>query len=290
MENAPVVKWSGSKRSQAKTIVERMPREIDTYFEPFCGGCSVLYCLLQTPDIKVKRYVCSDINASLIALWQMIKHAPHELAERYEKMWSAFNTDPFRDTALYEWSRSERYAHRKAFFADVRKRFNETHSPFDFLFIMRTTTNGMPRFNDKGDFNNSCHFSRPGINPHTLWDICIEWSKLLNEKEVEFLCQSYEVIRPGANDLLYLDPPYAATKGMYQGGIDLQSFFLWLGGLDTRWLLSFDGMAGENNYTFNVETHIRCQHEYLVNGNSSFRRVIGKNRHALVRESLYRNF
>ena len=42
----PLVKWSGSKRSQAKAIVEEMFRKrssYETYIEPFCGGCSVLY-------------------------------------------------------------------------------------------------------------------------------------------------------------------------------------------------------------------------------------------------------
>ena len=63
----PVIKWSGSKRSQAKNIVSYFPREIDTYYEPFCGGCSVLRALLES-DIKVKNYVCSDINEGLIDL------------------------------------------------------------------------------------------------------------------------------------------------------------------------------------------------------------------------------
>ena len=32
----PVIKWSGSKRSQAEQILKYFPREIDTYYEPFC--------------------------------------------------------------------------------------------------------------------------------------------------------------------------------------------------------------------------------------------------------------
>ena len=34
----PVIKWSGSKRSQSSEIIKYFPKEIDTYYEPFCGG------------------------------------------------------------------------------------------------------------------------------------------------------------------------------------------------------------------------------------------------------------
>lgn len=42
----PVIKWSGSKRTQAGDILAWFPKEIDTYYEPFCGGASVLRRLL----------------------------------------------------------------------------------------------------------------------------------------------------------------------------------------------------------------------------------------------------
>lgn len=38
----PVIKWSGSKRSQCEDIISLFPKEINTYYEPFCGGASVL--------------------------------------------------------------------------------------------------------------------------------------------------------------------------------------------------------------------------------------------------------
>lgn len=50
----PAIKWSGSKRSQAEEILKRFPRQINTYYEPFCGGCSILRRLLDG-DIEVKK-------------------------------------------------------------------------------------------------------------------------------------------------------------------------------------------------------------------------------------------
>ena len=38
----PVIKWSGSKRPIAQDIVDLFPREINNYYEPVCGGASVM--------------------------------------------------------------------------------------------------------------------------------------------------------------------------------------------------------------------------------------------------------
>ena len=64
----PVIKWSGSKRSQAEKIISYFP-DYDTYYEPFIGGGSIMY------HIKGKR-VCSDICNPLIDLWQIIQNNP----------------------------------------------------------------------------------------------------------------------------------------------------------------------------------------------------------------------
>ena len=288
----PIVKWSGSKRSQAAEIVARMPREIGTYYEPFCGGCSVLFRLLQTPSIKVERYVASDLNQDLIGLWTMIMQCPNELIDGYTRLWREFNEDPYAEVRLYQRSTSECYSHRKEYFEKVRSRYNETHSPIDFLFIMRTTTNGMPRYNGQGVFNNSCHFSRPGIHPKRLSDICKRWSAILKYKNVEFRCASYEMLNPESRDLLYLDPPYASVhkRQMYFGGIDIGAFVNWLSTRKCKWLMSFDGKRGDTDCTYDIPKIIYKRHEYLNAGNSSFERYLGKGRTEEVLESLYMNY
>ena len=48
-----LIKWSGSKDSQAKSIINYFPKEIDCYYEPFLGGGSVFLELLES-DIKIK--------------------------------------------------------------------------------------------------------------------------------------------------------------------------------------------------------------------------------------------
>lgn len=271
--NAPVIKWSGSKRSQAEQILKYFPDVIDTYYEPFCGGASVLWSLLQS-NISVKHYVCSDINADLINLWNTIMEHPLEVYTYYKKHWLILNAD----------NDIER---KKAYFEHIRDKYNEEHDSLDFMFIMRTTTNGMPRYNRKGEFNNTYHLTRNGIEPERLKKILMEWSMVLNFNNVVFKTCTYEEIIPQTNDFLYLDPPYANTKGMYYGTIDYEKFWNWLRQLKCKYVLSFDGRSGTQDNTVDIPSDVYTEHKYLLSGNSSFRRIIGKTKDSKVYESLY---
>lgn len=271
----PVIKWSGSKRSQASEIIKYFPKQIDTYFEPFCGGASVLRALIRS-DIKVRKYVCSDLNGGLIELWNKIKFHPYEVADYYEKLWNEMNGDPTKDKA-----------YKRFYFETVRERYNKEHNPLDFMFIMRTTTNGMPRYNSNGDFNNSFHITRDGMKPDKLRKIILEWSDLLFANDVSFICCSYDYIVACENDFMYLDPPYAGTKGMYFGSFNNRELFEWLKNVKCKWAMSYDGISGKIDNTYDVPEDLYDKHVYIKSGNSSFKRVIGKSKDSIVYESLY---
>lgn len=269
----PVIKWSGSKRSQAEKILQFFPKEIDTYYEPFCGGASVLRRLLSS-DIKVDKYVCSDLNSGLIDLWNEIKNNPRDVSNHYTHLWEELNKDDNKQR-------------KKDFFNTIRNRYNEKRNPLDFMFIMRTTTNGMPRYNNDGKFNNSFHITRNGIIPDKLEKIIYEWNELLNRHNVIFISCSYENVHPNKTDFCYFDPPYANTKGMYYGKINYENFWDYLRKLPCKYALSFDGISGKEDNTQEVPNDLYTNHEYLFSGNSSFKRTIGKSRDSIVYESLY---
>lgn len=269
----PVIKWSGSKRSQADEIIKHFPKKIDVYYEPFVGGGSVVRMLLSA-NIQVNNCICSDLNNDLIDLWNLIKDNPILVADTYERMWNELNIDDDKER-------------KKQYFYMVRERFNKEKNPLDFMFIMRTTTNGMPRYNLSGEFNNSFHVTRDGIKPETLKNIIIKWSKLLNDNDVQFICQDYREVKASKNDFIYLDPPYANTKGMYYGALDYEELWQWLRSQPCKYALSFDGISGEVDNTYEVPKDIYTKHEYLLSGNSSFKRTIGKSNDSIVYESLY---
>ena len=121
----PVIKWSGSKRTQSEAIKKYIPESFDTYFEPFIGGGSMLYAI--NPD----KSVCGDICVPLIDLWNEIKNNPDKLADEYEIRWKRLQEEGY--TAYYA----------------IRDEFNKNKSPYDLMFISRTCVNGLIRFNDK---------------------------------------------------------------------------------------------------------------------------------------------
>lgn len=276
MKFQPVIKWSGSKRSQAKEIVDLFPKKITNYYEPFCGGASVLFELINRNDIEVNNYFVSDLNPDLIGLFNKIKENPNEVSEHYAKLWHEMN-DGVDDKAF-----------KRSYYEKVRERFNKERNPFDFMFIMRTTVNGMPRYNADNQFNNAFHITRNGIEPEKLDKIIHQWSDKLNEKDVQFRCVSYDKIHPlHCFDFIYLDPPYARTKGMYFGGFDNKLLFEWLSSIKCPWILSYDGKSGDVDNTYEVPEDLYEKHIYLKSGKSSFRRIIGKGTDSVVYESLY---
>ena len=262
----PVIKWSGSKRTQSEAIKKYLPESFDTYFEPFIGGGSMLYAI--NPD----KSVCGDICVPLIDLWNEIKNNPDKLADKYEIRWKRLQEEGY--TAYYT----------------TRDEFNKNKSPYDLMFLSRTCVNGLIRFNDKGEFNNSLHHSRPGIKPESLRKIILDWSI----QNTTFFADEYSITTATAKqgDLVYLDPPYFHTKGRYFGTIDFDKFLEYLANLNERsikYMLSFDGKRGDEDFTVDIPKELYKRHVFIPSGNSTFKKVIDKETE-MVLESLYLNY
>lgn len=264
----PLIKWAGSKRSQAQQIVELFPSECQCYYEPFLGGGSILF------QGGFSKAICGDACVPLINLWKLIQTAPWELLEKYKVLWNRLQTEGY--LVYYE----------------VRERFNRTQDPADLFFLSRTCVNGLIRFNQKGEFNNSLHHTRRGIEPDRLAEVFALWLPRL--QNVEFFAGDYEdtLGTVVCGDFVYLDPPYFHTKGRYHGRIDYGRFFKVLETLDNRgvrFALSFDGSRGDTMYSAEVPSSLYRRRIEIESGYSSFRKVMcGKCE--MVREAVYLNW
>lgn len=264
----PVIKWTGSKRKNSYQIARLFPEDYNTYYEPFIGGGSILY--QENPG----KAVAGDICEPLIGIWRIIRDNPDELHSYYKARWQRLQDEGHE--VYYE----------------IRDKFNDTKKPKHLYFLSRTCVNGLIRFNQKGEFNNSFHHTRPGIHPKRLEKIINYWSSRI--QNTEFKAQSYNETMASAtkNDFVYLDPPYFNTKDRYYGGIDQEEFLEFLKELNERgvkYALSFDGHSGDKDYTVDMPDWSFEEHLMLTSGNSSFRKTQDKVKDE-VKESLYLNY
>lgn len=263
-----VVKWSGSKRTVAEQL-SRYFQEADTYFEPFVGGGAMM------PFSVCRHGIAGDIISELIDLWNEIKNNPALVADEYQTRWQRLQDEGV--DVYYE----------------IRDSFNRSKNCHDFLFLTRTCVNGLIRYNENGEFNNSFHLSRPGINPDRLRAILQKWSNRL--QNFKFINADYRDILSEAKrgDFIFLDPPYGGTKGRYtKTAFDFDAFFAELDRLNqigARWMLTFDGSSGEREYSFAPPTEL-FRYKFLIKtGNSSFTKVMNS-RTDTIRESVYLNY
>lgn len=288
MNIQPVIKWTGSKRSQSEHIVKLIPNVIDTYYEPFLGGGSMLIKLIEECEKgnkHIKRFVGSDLNADLIHIFRIVKDIPECLIEDYA----------IRSNAL---RKSEDWAAATEYYNKVRLLYNESDNdspirPYCLFFLTRTCFNGLIRYNSSGKFNSPFHINRFGMEPDKMAKIIREWSRLLNKYDVEFDSMNYEYVLPNVkeNDFVYLDPPYANSAAkMYQhDAFDNQRMFDMLRECPCKYAMSYDGKVEGKDNTFAVPTDIYVRHEYIDAKNSAFRRIVSQETKQ-VQESLYLNY
>ncbi|MDR1974465.1 MAG: DNA adenine methylase [Bacteroidales bacterium] len=263
-----VIKWSGSKRLVANQLAQYFSN-CDTYYEPFVGGGAMM------PFARTNKGVASDIIPELIDLWNAIKDNPTLVANEYKNRWDD----------LQEKGQEVYY--------QVRDRFNQTKNCFDFLFLTRTCVNGLIRYNTQGEFNNSFHLSRPGINPDTLRSQLLLWGKCIRKFDFHNIDYRECLSNVKEGDFVFLDPPYGGTKDRYsRTEFDLNSFYAELERLNSvgaKWLFTFDGTAGERKYSYAPPTEIYKYKFFINTGNSAFTKVMDSKKDA-IQESVYLNF
>lgn len=194
------MKYMGSKRKIAKSIVPIIQKEIDehnitTYIEPFCGGCSII------EKISCKNRIASDANNYLI---ELLKNAE-------------------RVSTLPDQITREHYA-------EVKKCYEEKGIDFSDWYIgaigFLASYNG--RFFDGGYAGGIVHTSIGATRNY------YEEAKrnLLNQaqklKGIQFNGADYTRYTDRENCVFYLDPPYQNTQ-TYQNArqFDYDKFWRW---------------------------------------------------------------
>ena len=178
----PFLRWAGGKNWFVKHLRDFIPKEFRNYHEPFLGGGSIFLAI----DPKQKAFL-SDLNPELIATYETLKTSVDDIIatlRRYN------NTEDF-----YYWIRAQQ-------FKDPAEKASR------FIFLNQTSFNGIYRVNLKGVYNVPYgRRTKPFLDENALRTA----SDRLKNAELfsgDFTKAKQNI---GANDLIFLDPPYVVS-------------------------------------------------------------------------------
>jgi DNA adenine methylase len=186
----PFIKWVGGKRTILPILLERMPKEYDTYCEPFLGGAALFYAA------KPKQAYLSDMNFSLILAYKAVR-------DDVDGVIAALKVHAAK--------------HTKPYYLAARLKNAKVSDPTEvaalLIYLNKTCYNGLYRVNKAGAFNVPMgSYDDPTIlDEETLRAA----SKVLQTAEIKQ--HSFEHLPIRAKNFYYLDPPYHKTFSSYDG-------------------------------------------------------------------------
>lgn len=267
------IPYQGSKRNLASRILKYFPPHVETLYEPFAGSAAIT--IAAAHHGAAQRFVVSDLNGPLIALWQTIIETPDEIAKQYETLWLA------------------QLGNERTYYDLVRSQFNTTGRPDYFLYLLARCVKAAVRYNTYGEFNQSPDNRRRGAQPSTMKYHIHGASQLLKGK-TEVLAEDYRVVvqRASPNDLVYMDPPYQGVCGKrdprYRDNVLFDEFVVTLEQLNTRaisYIVSYDGRTGSKAFGRSLPPHLQLDHIEVAAGRSSQATLLGREDETY--ESLY---
>lgn len=186
----PILKWAGGKRKLSSKIIQHIPKDHNTYIEPFLGGGAVLLAL------QPNKAIVNDANTELINVYNTVKTSPEDLIENLRKHEKQHSKEYYYK--IRELDRTPSY-----------KDLENIEKAGRFLYLNKTGYNGLYRVNRKGE-NNVPYgkYEKPNI----VNEIAIrQLSDYLQTNEIQITSTDYQEplkkAKPG--DFVYLDPPYA---------------------------------------------------------------------------------
>jgi DNA adenine methylase len=186
VEGRPFLRWAGGKSRIVRHLLKYLPEEgFGDYWEPFLGSAALFFALAP------ERAHLSDSNSHLIACFKEVRDKP-DLVFRYLRGHLAKTSEAYYYEVRAAYNRSKPSAAQAA----------------RFIYLNRTSFNGIFRVNQKGEYNVPYGHKEPPPAP-SKEDLRVASDLLRNASLYD---QSYDVVladnpaEPG--DLIYLDPPY----------------------------------------------------------------------------------
>lgn len=184
----PFLQWVGGKRGMISQYEQFMPKKFNSYLEPFLGGGAMFF------HLQPQKAILADNNTELIKAYEGVRDNPEEVIRLLKELRVRHSKE------LYLLVRN---LDREI---DIFQKLNSAEIAARMIYLNQTCFNGIYRVNQKGQFNVpiGSSLNRLICDEHTLRKASAILKNVLI-KEVDFEAAINDA---GANDFVYLDPPY----------------------------------------------------------------------------------
>jgi DNA adenine methylase len=184
-QTKPFVKWVGGKRSIVNELLQRIPKQIKNYYEPFVGGGALFFEIYNMADFSY----LSDLNSDLVITYNIIKKDPQALIKLLN---------------IHKDNHNEEYYYQIRAMQDLQDPIKNSAR---FIYLMKTCFNGLYRVNKENEFNTPIgSYKNPNICDKTN---ILAVNKALQYADIKY--QDFTKISPNKGDFIYFDPPYHPT-------------------------------------------------------------------------------
>jgi DNA adenine methylase len=250
------IPYQGSKRALAHAIIPLLPVDTNSLIEPFAGSAAIAIAARHVGIAK--SAVISDINKPLMALWERILSDSESLANDYEALWHEQLPDP------------------RAFYDEVRSKFNAINEPHLLLYLLARCVKAAVRYSKAGDFNQSPDNRRLGAAPPKMRRRLKDTSRTLTKTVAKSGDYAELLLGADAHSVVYMDPPYQGVTNVadnrYVRGLERRKFEVEMGAavrLGVSFILSYDGATGTRRYGAALPANLGLTHLHVIAGRSS---------------------
>ena len=210
--------YTGGKYKLLPQILPLFPKNIEHFFDIFCGGCNVGI------NVECREVTFADNNERLIYLYQTFQNLEKdEIFNWIYKIISDYglslvSRDGYK---FYNCESSEGLgAYNRKPFNKLREDFNKS-TVFDYYYYVMMYVmivyafNNQIRFNDAGNFN--LPVGKRDFNEKMQAKL-LAFIEKIQSGNYKFVCQdfrNFDVGKTSKKDFVYADPPYLITCATY---------------------------------------------------------------------------
>ena len=210
--------YTGGKFKLLPQILPFFPKDINKFFDFFCGGCNVGI------NVDCQEVVCIDREENLICLYQTFQNLEktaiidwiYEIISKYGLSLVSQNGYRFYDCN----SSAGLSTYNRESFNRLREDFNKSEI-FDYHYYVMLYVIIVYAFNNQIRFNSSGKFNLPvgkrdfNANMHSK---LLDFIDRVQSRNYRFICsdfRNFDITTISEKDFVYADPPYLITCATY---------------------------------------------------------------------------